>query len=73
VEKFQILLKPLESLKGLKSAVVQGKVTEAYGVELKKITESNSTNLHEKWKPEPDGEDKAVVKPKRKPQTKRKK
>jgi hypothetical protein len=31
LEKFQTLLKPLESLNGLKSVVVKSKVTETYG------------------------------------------
>ncbi|KIM88597.1 hypothetical protein PILCRDRAFT_813562 [Piloderma croceum F 1598] len=41
--KFQTLLKPLESLRGLKSVIVKGQVTEAYGAKLKKIMESNET------------------------------
>jgi len=56
VEKFQTLLKPLEGLKGLKSAVVKGKVTEAYKMKLKMIMESNATNIHKKRKAETDRE-----------------
>ena len=39
-EKFQTLLEPLECLRGLKSVVVRGQVTEAYGKKLKKIMET---------------------------------
>jgi hypothetical protein len=42
-EKFQTLLEPLEGLRGLKSVIVKGQVTEAYGAELKKKMESNGT------------------------------
>jgi hypothetical protein len=39
VEKYQKLLEPLKRLKGLKSAVVEGKVTKAYSAELKESME----------------------------------
>lgn len=44
-EKFQTLLKPLEGLRGLKSVVVKGQVTETYGAKLKKVMESKKRKL----------------------------
>jgi hypothetical protein len=42
VRKYQRLLEPLEELRGLKSAVVEGEVESAYGVELVKLMESGA-------------------------------
>jgi len=49
-ERFQTLLRPLKSLSGLKSVIVKGHISEAYGAELKKIMESHATIVCKKRK-----------------------
>jgi hypothetical protein len=44
LKKFQNVLKPLESLSGLKSATVEGKVTEAYRAKLVRMMQGDATN-----------------------------
>ena len=71
LEKFQTLLKPLESLNGLKSAVVKDKVTEAYGAKLKKTMEGSPTTMRRRRKAETDNKDKGTELPKKKRRTKK--
>jgi len=66
VEKFQTLLEPLKKLKWLKLAIVKGKVTNAYGAELKEIMEGGAAWGQKKRKTEMDKE-KAIAKSKKQP------
>ena len=63
---FEPLLKPLERLNGLKSAVVKGLITEAYREELKRVMEGDGTRKYKKRKAGPVGEGESVVRLKKK-------
>jgi len=64
--KFKPLLKPLERLNGLKSAIVEGLVTEAYRAELKRVMEDDGTRKYKKRKAGMAGEEEVVLRPKKK-------
>jgi hypothetical protein len=66
VEKFQTLLEPLKGLKGLKSAIVKGEVTNTYRAELKEIMEGGAAWGQKKRKAEMDKE-KAITKAEKQP------
>jgi len=66
VEKFQTLLEPLKRLKGLKSAIVKGTVTNTYRAELKEIMEGGAAWGQKKRKAEMDKE-KAITKAEKQP------
>jgi len=64
--KVEPLLKPLERLNGLKSAIVKGLVTEAYAAQLKRLMENDGTRKYKKRKAETAGEEEVVLRPKKK-------
>jgi len=64
--KFEPLLKPLERLSGLKSAIVKGVVTEAYGAKLKMILENDGVRRYKKRKVGTDSEEEVVLRPRKK-------
>jgi hypothetical protein len=70
-DRFQTLLQPLTSLNGLKSVIVKGQVSEAFGAGLKKIMESDATIVCKKRKgvQETDCEPKVSAQPTKKRQT----
>jgi hypothetical protein len=63
---FEALLKPLEGLHGLKSAVVKGPITEAYREELKRVMEGDGARKYKKRKAAPGLEGESVVRLKKK-------
>jgi hypothetical protein len=70
-DRFQTLLQPLMSLNGLKSVIVKGRVSKAFGAGLKKIMESDATIVCKKRKgvQETDRELKVSARPTKKRQT----
>jgi len=63
--RFDPVLKPLERLNGLKSVIVKGLVTEAYGAKLKTIVQDDKARKY-KRKAEADSEEEVVLRPKQK-------
>jgi len=48
LDRFDCVLRPLERLNGLKSAIVKGLVTEAYGAKLKRIMEGDRARKYKR-------------------------
>jgi len=64
--KIENLLKPLERLDGLKSAIVKGTVAEVYKAKLKWKLEDDGIRTYKKRKMGTDSEDLVVLRPKKK-------
>jgi hypothetical protein len=65
LSKLGLVLESLECMKGLKSVIVKGLVTEACGAKLKRIVEGDRTRKY-KRKVGADGEEEVVLRPKQK-------
>jgi len=65
LSKLGLVLEPLECMKGLKSVIVKGLVTEACGAKLKRIVEGDRTRKY-KRKVGADGEEEVFLRPKQK-------
>jgi len=65
LSKLGLVLEPLECMKGLKSVIVKGLVTEACRAKLKRIVEGDRTRKY-KRKVGADGEEEVVLRPKQK-------
>jgi hypothetical protein len=64
--KIENLLKPLERLNSLKSAIVKGTVAEVYKAKLKQKLEDDGIRTYKKRKMGTESEDEVVLRPKKK-------